>query len=131
MNGSCGGLLTILLGFLLLLLGLEGGDGEGETDTGLGLEGDPLRLGVVDAHVGERDPDEELPALDPAQSLHPPVLHEGRDLRRVRHCFSDRLEDVGGGLLLLKPHEPGGPVVADLLQGRQREEAPGQVDLVQ
>ncbi|URE15062.1 hypothetical protein MUK42_10706 [Musa troglodytarum] len=120
----------LCLGFILLL-GLESGNGEGTADAGGGLEGDPLGLGVVDVHVRDGDPDEELPALDARHPLHTAVLHEGRHLRRVRHRLADSLEHVGGGLLLLQPHEPGGPVVADLLNGRQRKQALGQVDPLQ
>ncbi|CAL9769279.1 unnamed protein product [Musa acuminata subsp. burmannicoides] len=115
----------------LIRVGFEGGDREGAADPGGGLEGDPLGLGIVNVHVGDGDPDEELPALDPGHPFHPAVLHEGRYLRRVRHRLSDGLEDMGGGLVLPQPHEPGGPVVADLLHGRQRKEGLGQVELRQ
>lgn len=122
------------LGLLLrcfLLIRLERGRRKGPPEAGGGLESDPFRLRVVDVHVGEGDPDEELPALDAGHPLHPSVLHERRHLRRVRHRPTDRLEHVRGGLRLSQPHEAGGAVVAHLLHGGEREEAAGEVELLE
>lgn len=116
------------LALAIVLLG-EGVDGVGPPEAGGGLEGDLGGVVLVDEHVGEGDPDEELLGLGPGDALHPAVLDEGGDLGGVRDLPADLLEGVGDGLLLAQPHEPRGAVVADLLHLRQRQQAQRHVDL--
>eukprot|EP00268_Persea_americana_P002059 TRINITY_DN1060_c0_g1_i2.p1 TRINITY_DN1060_c0_g1~~TRINITY_DN1060_c0_g1_i2.p1 ORF type:complete len:168 (-),score=24.27 TRINITY_DN1060_c0_g1_i2:183-686(-) len=105
------------------LLELEGGHRKGAAEAGGSLEVDLAGGRVIDEHVGEGDPDEELLALDTCHLLHPTVLNECRDVGGVRNGLPDLAEDVLAGLLLAEPDEAGRAVVADLDEVVEREEA--------
>lgn len=119
------------IGACALLVELESRHREAVGEAGAGLEGDFPGRRIVDVHLDDGEPEQELLGLHPGHLLHLALLHDGRHLGGVRHLPLDLLEGVVLLLLLDQPHEAGGLVVAELLDVVQREQAVGETELLQ
>uniref|UniRef100_A0A0D3GLQ1 Uncharacterized protein n=1 Tax=Oryza barthii TaxID=65489 RepID=A0A0D3GLQ1_9ORYZ len=93
---------------------------------------DLLRRGLGDVDLDDAEPEHQLLGLHAGDLLQLPLLDERRDLAGVGDGLLDLLEGVLDLLLPLhQPHEPSVPVVAELLDVLQWQEALGEAQLFQ